>query len=178
MRAAQCWHWRFWTTTSGIQKDAERQESIFLGKPGVGITVLFVFVCALQNLLSPCPVTETTCTLLKCTHEEFLTIYDDDMRPINIIDISDDVLAKVVHPSRERLCAAMQPYRLDDLWFIMLKHAPHTLGEPCVVVAIHTAYEKKEDAAIDLANAWVDQLFLPSQTVPQYFSLLPLIPGF
>jgi hypothetical protein len=45
----------------------------------------------------------------------------------------------------------------------MIIHAPHPLGQRYVAVSLYIAHQKGEEAVIDLANAWMEQLFLPSQ---------------
>lgn len=104
---------------------------------------------------------ESTCTILRCTSEDFWSIYESDKLATDVL--SHDILTNVIGANRERLRAAERRYRLDDLLSGMIIHAPHPLGQRYVAVSLHIAHQKGEEAVIHLANAWMEQLFLPSQ---------------
>lgn len=85
--------------------------------------------------------------------------------------LSEDTLVNVVGRHRDLLREADQRYRLDTLLTAMLEHAPHPLGQRYVAIALHIAHRKGQDAVVDLAKAWLDYLFLPSQFLTSYYLL-------
>jgi len=112
------------------------------------------------------------CTTLGCTPDEFWSTYENDKVATDVL--SNNILTNVIGTNHEKLRAAERRYRIDDLLSGMIIHAPHPLGQRYVAVSIHIAHKKGEDAVIDLAKAWMEQLFLPSQFL-KWFSLSSLI---
>jgi hypothetical protein len=104
---------------------------------------------------------ESTCTILSCKPEDFWSIYENDKVATDVL--SNDILHNVIGTNYERLRVANRRCRLDDLLSSMVIHAPHPLGQRYVAVSLHIARQKGEDAVINLAKAWMEQLFLPSQ---------------
>jgi hypothetical protein len=101
---------------------------------------------------------ESTCALLSCTSEIWSDIYDN--RKLNTDVLANDVLGR----DREKLKAASHGlYRLDKLLDAMLEHALSDDGKRYVAVALHIAHNKGGDAVVNLAQAWMDHLFLPSK---------------
>ena len=103
------------------------------------------------------------CTTLRCTPDEFWSIYENDEVATDVL--SNNILTNVIGANHEKLRAAERRYRIDDLLSGMIIHAPHPLGQRYVAVSIHIAHKKGEDVVIDLAKAWMEQLFLPSQSL-------------
>jgi hypothetical protein len=101
---------------------------------------------------------ESTCTILSCTSDKFFEFYNNYSTSI----LSEDA-AKIIDKNRQRLQAADKRYRLDYFLSAMLEHAPHPPGKRYVSVALHIAQEKGEDTVVDVAKAWMDNLFLPSK---------------
>jgi hypothetical protein len=116
---------------------------------------------------SPPDSSETTCTVLTVTSENFDGFYHNESFHTGVL--SRDVLCNVIHPNRARLLAASSEYRLDDLLTAMLEHAPHPLGRRYVALALHVVHRRGEDGVVNAAKAWLDNLFLPSPFV--YLSL-------
>ncbi|KIM47112.1 hypothetical protein M413DRAFT_422839 [Hebeloma cylindrosporum] len=102
---------------------------------------------------------ETICTTLKCTPDEFWSIYNNNDLATDAL--SDEILTNVIGAKHERLRAADRRCRLDDLVSGMIIHAPHPLGLRYVAVCLRIAHQKGEDTVFRLANAWMEQLFLP-----------------
>jgi len=102
------------------------------------------------------------CTILGCAPDEFWSIYDNDKVATDIL--SNDILSSVIGTNHETLRAADRRYRFDNLLSGMIIHAPHPLGRRYVAVCLHIAHQKgKAAAVVNLAKAWMEQLFLPSQ---------------
>lgn len=104
------------------------------------------------------PSVESTCTILSCTSDQFLEFHAGYSTSV----LAEDA-AKIIAKNCQRLRAANKRYRLDDFLSAMLVHAPHPPGQRYVAVALHIAHEKGEDAVVDVAKAWMDNLFLPSK---------------
>lgn len=104
---------------------------------------------------------ESTCTILGCKPGDFWSIYENDKVATDVL--SDDILTNVIGTNYERLRVADRRCHLDDLLSAMIIHAPHPLGQRYVAISLHIAYLKGEDAIINLAKAWMEHLFLPSQ---------------
>lgn len=71
--------------------------------------------------------------------------------------------ANVIASSRERLRSEKR-YLLEDLLLGMLEYAPHARGKRYVAVALYIAHGKGADTVFNLAQAWLEHLFLPSQS--------------
>jgi hypothetical protein len=110
---------------------------------------------------------ESTCTILTCTSEGFEDFFNNERLVTEVL--SDDVRRNVIHPNRARLRAAESRYRLDDLLYAMLEHAPDRLGQRYVAVSLHVAHQKGVDGIVDAAKAWLENLLLPSPFI--YLSL-------
>lgn len=65
--------------------------------------------------------------------------------------------------NREKLKAANDKYRLDKLLDAMFQYAPSDSGKRYVAVALRIAHKKGEDIVVNVAQAWMDHLFLPSK---------------
>lgn len=115
---------------------------------------------------------DSTCTILGCTSEYFWSIYDNDNG--STLVLSTYILTNIIDTNHERLRAADRRIRLNYLLFSMIVHVPHPLGQRYVAVSLHIAHQKGEDAVINLAKAWMEQLFFPSQFLKR-FSISVLI---
>ncbi|KAJ6600191.1 hypothetical protein B0H10DRAFT_2441155 [Mycena sp. CBHHK59/15] len=89
---------------------------------------------------------ESTCTVLTCTSDEFWDFFGNDK--LSTVELAQDTLRNVIHPNSARLRQSDARYRLDDL-----------------LAALHIAHEKGIDAVLDVAKAWLDNLFLPMLTI-------------
>ncbi len=103
---------------------------------------------------------QSICTVLTCTSEEYLDLYDNETLLTEVL--SDDALRNVIRPNSARLRAADPRYHLDDLLSAMLEHAPHPLGRRYVAVCLHVTNQKGEDGVVNAAKVWLDYLLLPS----------------
>lgn len=103
----------------------------------------------------------STCTILGCTSDDFWHVYENDQYPTEVL--SNDVIANVLEPNHNHLRAADSRYRLDHLLSGMLEHAPHTSGKRYVAVALYIAHQKGTGTVINIAKAWMEHLFLPSE---------------
>ncbi|KAN0132173.1 hypothetical protein V8E53_009939 [Lactarius tabidus] len=102
---------------------------------------------------------ESICTVLTCASEEYEDIFAQESLPTEVL--SEDALNKIIRPNSERLRAADGRYRLDDLLYAMLEHAPHPSGKRYVAICLHIAHQKGEDGVVNAAKAWLDNLLLP-----------------
>lgn len=102
---------------------------------------------------------ESTCTIITCTSEDFLQLYDNKTLSTDVL--AEEVEANVIRPNAEDLRAASQQYYLDELLSTMLTNAPHPCGKRYVAITLHIAHNKGE--VINAAKAWMDYLFLPSE---------------
>ncbi|KIM40633.1 hypothetical protein M413DRAFT_446058 [Hebeloma cylindrosporum] len=114
---------------------------------------------------------ESTCATLGCRSEEFWSIYDSDKLAADVL--SNEILTNVIAANHERLRVAEHRYRLDDLLTGMVIHAPHPLGQRYAAVSLHIAHEKGEDTVINLATAWMEQLFLPIMAISRILNTKP-----
>ncbi|KAH9026718.1 hypothetical protein EDB83DRAFT_1926692 [Lactarius deliciosus] len=112
--------------------------------------------------------TESTCTVLTCTSQEFQSFYDNESLLTD--DLSDDALRNIIGPNRTRLREAETRYRLDDLLSAMLEHAPHPLGRRYVAVSLHVA---REDGVVNAAKSWMDNLLLPMLAISKAIKTEP-----
>ena len=69
---------------------------------------------------------ESICTVLTRASEEYEDFFAKEELLTEVL--SDDALHNIICPNSERLRVADGRYRLDDLLYAMLKHAPHPLG--------------------------------------------------
>jgi hypothetical protein len=106
---------------------------------------------------------ESICTVLTCASEEYEDLFAKEGLLTEVV--SGDALHNIIRPNSERLRAADGRYRLDDLLYAMLKHAPHPLGRRYVAICLHIAHQKGEDGVVNAAKAWLDNLLLPSPLV-------------
>ena len=110
-------------------------------------------------LLQHQPSTETISGVLSCTHAEYAYWFHGSM--------DTDTLCHNAHRSieahRQALRDASQNYRLDDLLTGMLNYAISNTGRRYVAVVIHIAHTKGEEAVVNIAKAWMEHLFFPSQ---------------
>ena len=102
---------------------------------------------------------ESICTVLTRASEEYEDFFANEELLTEVL--SDDALHNIIRPNSERLRAADGRYRLDDLLYAMLKHAPHPLGQRYVAICLHIAHQKSEDGVVNAAKAWLDNLLLP-----------------
>ena len=120
---------------------------------------------------------ESICTVLSCTPEEFWDVYENTTLSTSVL--SEDALANTIAESRTLLLSVKQRHRLDDFLSGMLEYAPHPLGKRYVAVALHIASKKGGDTVVDLAKAWMEQMFLPSQpaseSITVFHSLNPCV---
>ena len=103
---------------------------------------------------------ESICTILTCASEEYDDVFAQENLPTEVL--YEDALNKIIRPNSEKLRAADGRYRLDDLLYAMLQHAPHSSGRRYVAICLHIAYQKGEDDVVNAAKAWLDNLLLPS----------------
>ena len=101
-----------------------------------------------------------------CTSGEYKDFYDNKTLLTEVL--AEDVLRNVIRPNSARLREADRRYRLDDLLFAMLHDAPHPLGQRYVAVCLHIAHQKGGDGVVNVARAWLDNLFLPSLFIYVY----------
>jgi hypothetical protein len=106
---------------------------------------------------------ESICTVLTCASEEYEDIFAQESLTTEVL--SEDALNKIIRPNSERLRAADGRYRLDDLLYAMLEHAPHPSGKRYVAICLHIAHQKGEDGVVNAAKAWLDNLLLPSSLI-------------
>ncbi|TFK67663.1 hypothetical protein BDN72DRAFT_898760 [Pluteus cervinus] len=102
----------------------------------------------------------STCLILSCTVEEFRDIYESEAPECTTETFCEDVLTNVIPLHHTALRAVHKQYRLDELLFAMLQFAPHTLGKRYVAVALHIANGKGGDVVLDIAKAWMQNLFV------------------
>jgi hypothetical protein len=105
---------------------------------------------------------ESICTILTCASEEYEAFFAQEALLTEVL--SDDVLHNIIRPNSERLRADGR-YRLDDLLYAMMKHAPHPLGRRYVAICLHIAHQRGEDGVVNAARLWLDKLLLPSPFV-------------
>jgi hypothetical protein len=98
---------------------------------------------------------------MSCKSEEFWDFYENEAVETDVL--CDKVAVNVIRPNRDHLRAASQKYYLDILLYAMLEHAPHPLGRRYVAIALCIAKGKGQDAVINVAKAWMDYLFIPSE---------------
>ena len=127
----------------------------------------FSIGCILRTPMSrqhtvPADWAESTCTSLSCTSAEFHELYDNDRLYTNTL--SQDAIENIIGLNREHLREANPRYRLDVFLSAMLDMAPNQSGKRYVAVALHIAHKKEKGAVVDIAKAWMDYLFLPSQS--------------
>lgn len=109
---------------------------------------------------------QSICTVLSCTPEQFFDLYNDNGMSTKIL--TEDAL--LTARDREKLkTASGNKYRLDKLLDEMLIQAPSESGKRYVAVALHIAHTKGGNAIVEVAQAWMDHLFLPSK-FPNSFS--------
>ncbi|KIM40632.1 hypothetical protein M413DRAFT_28425 [Hebeloma cylindrosporum] len=114
---------------------------------------------------------ESTCTILGCKSEEFWSIYEDEKLATDVL--SNEILTNVVATNHEWLRVADHRYRLDDFLTGMIIHAPHPLGQRYAAVSLLIAHQKGEGAVINLAKAWMEQLFLPMLAISRVLNAVP-----
>ena len=109
---------------------------------------------------------ESICAVLTCASEEYEDMFQESL----LTDVLyEDALNKIILPNSERLRAADGRFRLEDLLYAMLKHAPHSSGRRYVAICLHIAHQKGEDGVVNAAKVWLENLLLPST----FFCLSP-----
>ncbi|KAJ6621954.1 hypothetical protein B0H10DRAFT_2214770 [Mycena sp. CBHHK59/15] len=106
---------------------------------------------------------ESTCTVLTCTSDEFWEFFDNGS--LSTVELAEDLLRNVIRPNKARLRESDARYHLDELLAGMLQEAPDPSGKRYAAVALHIAHGKGPEAVVDVAKAWLDNLFLPMLTI-------------
>ncbi|KAF7984808.1 hypothetical protein HWV62_11822 [Athelia sp. TMB] len=96
----------------------------------------------------------STCAVLSCTLKEFWAVYENTT--LSASALSEDALAE-----RRALLSAEPRYRLDELLAGMLEHAPHPASARYAAAALRLASAQGGAAVVRVAQAWMEQLFLP-----------------
>lgn len=100
------------------------------------------------------------CSLLACSSEDLAAFDEKDTDAL-----SDELLTTILPQAEvhDALVAASSRYRLDRLLQGMLIHAPHPSGKRYVAINLHIAYRKGSETIVNVAQAWMEDLFLPSK---------------
>lgn len=97
--------------------------------------------------------------LLSCDSAEY--------RDFNYGDGDIDALVSsaksIILVNTAALRQATEQYHLDALLFDMLDYAPHHQGKQHVAVVLHVAHEHGSGAVVEVAQAWMNYLFLKCQ---------------
>ena len=102
---------------------------------------------------------ESVLSILSCTYEEYEDLF--------CCSISTDSLCldahKLIETHRPALRKASEKYHLDDLLTAMLDCAISSEGKRHVAVVAHIAHTKGREAVVNIAKAWMEHLFFPSE---------------
>ena len=108
---------------------------------------------------------ESTCTVLSCTSAQWGETYNDTALDPNVL--ANDVLV-MIGPNgcyhQDLVAASDYDYRLDKLLIGMLEYSPTAAGKHYVVFALHIARGNGAEAVVCLAKAWMQSLFLRSES--------------
>ena len=106
------------------------------------------------------------CSVLTCRSADYEDWFENT--DVSTDDLVADAQA-IVAQHRGSLHDAEKNYYLDRLLSGMLEHAPDGLGKRYVAIALHIAKGKGEAGVIDVGKAWLEHLFLPSQSISNSF---------
>ena len=102
---------------------------------------------------------ESVSSILSCTYEEYEDWFDG---PISTDSLCLDA-HNLIETHRPALREASEKHRLDNLLTAMLDCAISSDGKRYVAVVIHIAHTKDREAVVNIAKAWMEHLFFPSE---------------